>query len=473
MADPFKQKEKSIERAETITGLAREVLNKKKKPVKFTWKGFANLASGFLETNPFDKLKTDRIKELQEGSEAKEKDYIDFFEDIEKSLYGGVQDLGYAVGDLLTSGVDAVAGTDLSEKLDEVYEENKIKDPETLTGSITKVLTQYAVPGGAAFKILNRVKILQRNRKLAETGTKLQKGSQIAKRAGYMASALAATDFVASTPDKETLFVKEEKTEGLTGRDLALAKLRNRVRFGTEGALFTGILSGTGKVIKKITFLTKNINLTKLNNLFINFKIDYKKIKKILFCSVVPKSLKIIKIFLSKKTRVKFYEVKNLNLKSIMKIKANYKQVGSDRLTNAISLLNNKTNFIILDFGTATTFDVLIKNTYKGGVIAPGVKLSLNTLSDKATLIPKINLKKIKNVIGNNTISAVRAGFFWGYSGLIDNIINLIKKETGKSFKVIITGGFSNLFKNSIKTKVKHNKDITINGLIKISELIK
>ena len=60
-----------------------------------------------------------------------------------------------------------------------------------------------------------------------------------------------------------------------------------------------------------------------------------------------------------------------------MKIKANYKQVGSDRLTNAISLVNNKTNFIILDFGTATTFDVLIKNTYMGGVIAPGVKLSL------------------------------------------------------------------------------------------------
>ena len=227
------------------------------------------------------------------------------------------------------------------------------------------------------------------------------------------------------------------------------------------------------KVIKKITFLTKNINLTKLNNLFINFKIDYKKIKKILFCSVIPKSLKIIKIFLSKKTRVKCHEVKNLNLKSLIKIKANYKQVGSDRLTNAISLLNNKTNYIILDFGTATTFDVLIKNTYMGGVIAPGVKLSLNTLSDKATLIPKINLKKIKNVIGNNTISAVRAGFFWGYSGLIDNIINLIKKETGKSFKIIITGGFSSLFKKSIKAKVIQNKDITINGLIKISKLIK
>ena len=140
MAEPFKQTQKSLERAETITDLAKEVLNKKKKPVKFTWKGFANLASGFLETNPFDKLKIERIKELQEGSEAKEKDYIDFFEDLEKGLYGGVQDLGYAVGDLLTSGIDAVVGTDLGEKLTEVYEKNKIKDPETLTGEVTKVL---------------------------------------------------------------------------------------------------------------------------------------------------------------------------------------------------------------------------------------------------------------------------------------------------------------------------------------------
>ena len=135
--------------------------------------------------------------------------------------------------------------------------------------------------------------------------------------------------------------------------------------------------------------------------------------------------------------------------------------------------MNNKSNFIILDFGTATTFDVVVKNTYCGGIIAPGVKLSLNTLSDKATLIPKINLKKINKVIGNNTVTAVRSGFFWGYAGLIDNIINLIKKETGKSFKVIFTGGFSKLFKNSIRTKTSHNQDITIKGLIKISKLIK
>jgi type III pantothenate kinase len=77
----------------------------------------------------------------------------------------------------------------------------------------------------------------------------------------------------------------------------------------------------------------------------------------------------------------------------------------------------------------------LIKNIYQGGVIAPGVRISLSTLSDRATLIPKINLKKTKKIIGSNTISAVRAGFFWGYAGLIDNIINLIKKETKKVFQ--------------------------------------
>jgi len=239
----------------------------------------------------------------------------------------------------------------------------------------------------------------------------------------------------------------------------------------TETKIF--LLSINNRIIKKLILSSKDINHSKLDKLFANFKIDYKKIKKILFCSVVPKSFNIIKKYLSKKTKLKCYEVKDLNLKSLIRIKANYKQVGSDRLTNAVSLMNNKNNFIVLDFGTATTFDVLIKNTYFGGIIAPGVRLSLNTLSDKATLIPKIDLKKIKNVIGNDTISAVRSGFFWGYAGLIDNIINLIKKETRKSFKVIITGGFSNLFKNSIKTKVNHNKDITINGLIKISKLIK
>ena len=233
------------------------------------------------------------------------------------------------------------------------------------------------------------------------------------------------------------------------------------------------LVSNTNNIIKKINFPSKKITNNKLSNIFKIKNFKFKYIEKILFCSVVPQTFNIIKKFLSKKTKKKCYEVKNLNLKSLIKVKVDYKQVGSDRITNAISLMNGKNNFIILDFGTATTFDVLVKKIYYGGIIAPGVKLSLNSLSDRATLIPKINLKKITKVIGNNTISAVRSGFFWGYAGLIDKIINLIKKETKKSFIVVITGGFSSLFKNSIRTKTNQDQNITINGLIKISRLIK
>ena len=230
-------------------------------------------------------------------------------------------------------------------------------------------------------------------------------------------------------------------------------------------------LVNNNKIIKKILIFSKGKKTNFLNKHFKN--LDFSKIKKILFCSVVPTTFKELKNYFRKKTSIRCYELKELNLRSILNIDVNYKQVGSDRLANAISVATKNKNFVILDFGTATTFDVLIGKNYKGGIISPGINISLNTLSDKADLIPKINLKKMSKVIGKDTKSAVRSGFFWGYAGLIDNIINLIKKETKKSFKVVITGGFSKLFKNSIKTKVKQDLDITINGLIKASKLIK
>ena len=232
------------------------------------------------------------------------------------------------------------------------------------------------------------------------------------------------------------------------------------------------LVNSNRRIIRSVNISTKKINIIILKKKFRELTKDLRKINKILFCSVVPKTFNLIRKFLNKNTKIRCYEVKDLNLRSMININVNFKQVGSDRITNAISVINNKDNFIILDFGTATTFDVVIKNSYKGGVIAPGIKLSLNTLSDKATLIPKINLKKINKIVGKNTITAVRSGFFWGYSGLIDNIIRLIKNENNKNFNTIITGGLSNLFQTSIKTKVKLNKDITVKGLIKISRLI-
>jgi hypothetical protein len=243
MAEPFLKKPTEIEK-QTARKIVENTLNKRTKPVKFTWKGASQLVGSFFDTNPFSKLKTERIKQLMEGDKAQEKDYIDFFEDIEKGLYGGVQDLGYGIGDLITSGIDAAAGTELTEALDEAYEKNKIKEPETLTGEVTKILTQYGVPGGAAFKVLNRVKTLSKARKVKK---KSDKAINAAKRIGYMSTAFAATDFIASEPDRESVAIPLEKTEGLSGRDLALARIRNRVRYGAEGAAFGAGFTLLGK----------------------------------------------------------------------------------------------------------------------------------------------------------------------------------------------------------------------------------
>ena len=221
------------------------------------------------------------------------------------------------------------------------------------------------------------------------------------------------------------------------------------------------------KLVRKIRLKTSLLNNNYLaNNLkFIN---KYKsKITKVLISSVVPIAYKNIKRFIEKSIKINCIELKKLKLNNLLKIKVNKKQIGSDRLANAIAVIDKKRNFIVVDFGTATNFDVVIKDSYIGGILAPGVSLSLNTLSDKASLIPKIKLNKIKNVIGKNTKAAIRAGFYHGYSGLIDNIIKMIIKQSGKSFNIILTGGYSYLFKNSIKGKTIIKKDLTINGVLK------
>lgn len=230
--------------------------------------------------------------------------------------------------------------------------------------------------------------------------------------------------------------------------------------------LFNANLSVSKKLIIKTNLINKKYLSNKLK--FLN--IYSNKIEKILFSSVVPYAYKKIKSFLEKKIKTKCVELKQINLKKLIKIKVNKKEIGSDRLANAISVIDNKFNYIILDFGTATTFDVVVKNNYLGGVIAPGVELSLNSLSSRASLIPTINLSKISSVVGKNTKSAVRSGFYWGYSGLINNIIKLIIKQTGRSFKIILTGGLSFLFINSITNKAILKKDLTIYGLLKAAQ---
>ncbi len=228
------------------------------------------------------------------------------------------------------------------------------------------------------------------------------------------------------------------------------------------------LVNNNFNIQKKINIKSSRINKLKIKQK-LKFLYRYKsKIDTIIFSSVVPKIYKDFSSFFNTYYNKKTIEIKKLNLNKLIDIKVNKKQVGSDRLANSIGAIDKKNNYIIIDFGTATTFDVIIKKKYLGGIISPGINLSLRTLVLRASLIPEINLKKISNVIGKNTNEAVRSGFFWGYAGLIDNMIKLIKKQTKSNFKVILTGGLANLYKNSINTKCKVDKDLTIKGIIKI-----
>ena len=244
---PKQDKEYNIDK-DTVNAIIKKRFNTKKKPKKFTWKGLYDFTS-ILETNPFSPRKLQRIKELSEGSDANEKDYIDTFEDLEKGFYSGAQKLGYAIGDLATAGIDFVADTDLNEKLTEVYEENKLKEPETLLGKVNEVLTQYAVPGSVGFKVTNRLRKLSavRKAKAASAAAIGTTATNIASKSGYMATAFGITDFLATEPGRGNIVLKEEDTEGLSGRDLAAAKFKNRLRFGAEGATIGAGFSLLGK----------------------------------------------------------------------------------------------------------------------------------------------------------------------------------------------------------------------------------
>ena len=224
------------------------------------------------------------------------------------------------------------------------------------------------------------------------------------------------------------------------------------------------------KIINTYLFETKNINLEKNLNKKLKYLINNNTNKKVLFSSVVPDVFKkISKIFKRKKLII--YEIKKLNLKKIMKFKIKkYSQFGSDRIANSIGAYSKfKTNCIVIDFGTATTFDVVKKNAvYDGGVIAPGIKLSIENLFSYAALLPMFKLKKYPSNYGKNTKEALSSGYFWGYEGLINNIINKICKKNGINFKIVLTGGYSFFFKNRLIKKAKIENDITIQGIIKI-----
>lgn len=195
--------------------------------------------------------------------------------------------------------------------------------------------------------------------------------------------------------------------------------------------------------------------------------IDVKEIEDVIVASVVPK------IMYSFSNSIKKYFNKEPviigpGIKTGIRIKIdNPKELGADRLVDAAGAYYiYGGSCLVIDFGTATTFDVVDENgDFLGGATAPGIGISINALSSQAAKLPEIEIKKPKNVIAKNTVSSMQAGIIHGYVGLTENIIRTIKKEYGKDLKVISTGGLGRIIFNETALIDVYDPDLTFKGL--------
>ncbi|EKD41745.1 MAG: hypothetical protein ACD_73C00551G0006 [uncultured bacterium] len=150
----------------------------------------------------------------------------------------------------------------------------------------------------------------------------------------------------------------------------------------------------------------------------------------------------------------------------------NPSEVGADRIVNAIAAYHRyKTDLIIVDFGTATTFDYISKDgEYLGGLIVPGIGISAEALFQKASQLPRIEIIRPKHVIGKNTIECMQSGIYYGYIGMVDSVIEKMEEELGHKTHVIGTGGFSSLIQQDSKKLKETLEFLTLEGLKLIYE---
>lgn len=143
-------------------------------------------------------------------------------------------------------------------------------------------------------------------------------------------------------------------------------------------------------------------------------------------------------------------------------------EVGADRLVNAISAFDRYGGpLIVVDFGTATTFDIIdAEGSYLGGVIAPGVNLSLEALHMAAAKLPRVDVKKTERVTGKDTVAAMQSGIYWGYVSLIEGLVARLRVEHGADTEVIATGGLAPLFTEAVACIKQSDPELTLRGLL-------
>jgi type III pantothenate kinase len=202
-------------------------------------------------------------------------------------------------------------------------------------------------------------------------------------------------------------------------------------------------------------------------NLYKNSRVSPRAIKAIIISCVVPPMLHILEPLCTKYFNIKPMIV-GPGIKTGMPIYYdNPKEVGADRIVNAIAAFERyKGDIIIVDFGTATTFDyVSAKGEYMGGCICPGIMISSEALFQKAAKLPRVEITRPKTVVGKDTVSSMQAGILYGYAGLVDGLVERIKAEIKSDPKVIATGGLAKII--ATETKSIHVVDdmLTLEGL--------
>ena len=224
-------------------------------------------------------------------------------------------------------------------------------------------------------------------------------------------------------------------------------------------------------LIKKIIRINTKQNKNKLKTLINSIIVNYSAIKRLdnsnlaIISSVVP-SLNSIITDILKKNFIKGFIIKSKDIMPFLKINYNLKEIGADRLANSAAIIRNKiSNSIVIDFGTATTFEVIKNNIFLGGIIFPGINLSKNTLINEASLLKNTTFMKTKRVVANNTKKSIQSGFYWGYLLAINGLIKKISKENKFKPKIILTGGLANKFKDDIKPKPIIKPNLTLEGL--------
>jgi type III pantothenate kinase len=142
-------------------------------------------------------------------------------------------------------------------------------------------------------------------------------------------------------------------------------------------------------------------------------------------------------------------------------------EVGADRMVNTVAAHQRYGGpLIVVDFGTATTFDVVDSDgNYRGGVIAPGINLSLAALANAAAKLPSVPIGRTQKVIGTSTVACMQSGIFWGYVGLVEGLVARIKSEFGAPMRVISTGGLAPLFEGATPAIETNDADLTLTGL--------